>query len=69
MSDSRTRYVGLAVPQESIAVAYAREARDADVVFWGRLGTRQRDLDQLIRTLTSTAIQLACVYEAGPCGY
>ena len=69
MRDSRTRYVGLDVHQESIAVAYAREARDAEVVCWGRLGTRQRDSDKRIRTLTSKTQQLVFVYEAGPCGY
>jgi transposase len=68
MSDSRTRSVGLDVHKESIAVAYAREARDAEVVFWGRLGTRQSDSDQLIRILTSNATQLVVVDEAGPCG-
>jgi transposase len=39
------------------------------VVFWGRSGTRQSDIDQLIRPLTSKATQLVFVSEAGPCGY
>jgi transposase len=60
--------VGLDVPQESIAVAYAPEARAAEVVFLGTLGTRQCDLDQLVRQLTSQAKQLGFVSEAGPCG-
>ena len=68
MRYSSTRSVGLDVHQESIAVAYAREARDAEVVFWGRIGPRQGDIDQLIRTLTSNATPLVCVDEAGPCG-
>jgi transposase len=69
MSYSSTLDVGLDVHKESIAVAYAREARDAEVVFWGRIGTRQSDLDKLLRTLTSNAKQLVFVSEAGPCGY
>ena len=69
MSYSSTLYVGLDVHKESIAVAYASEARDAEVVFLGRIGTRQSDIDKLIRTLTSKAKQLVFVYEAGPCGY
>jgi transposase len=69
MSYFSTLYVGLDVHKESIAVAYASEARDAEVVFWGRIGTRQSDIDKLIRTLTSKATQLVFVYEAGPCGY
>ena len=68
MSYSSTLYVGLDVHQESIAVAYASEARDAEGVFLGRIGTRQSDSDTLIRTLTSKAKQLVFVYEAGPCG-
>jgi transposase len=68
MSYSSTLYVGLDVHKESITVAYASEARDAEVVFWGRIGTRQSDIDKLIRTLTSKAPQLVFVYEAGPCG-
>jgi transposase len=69
MRYSSTLYVGLDVHKESIAVASASEARDAEVVFWGRIGTRQSDIDQLIRTLTSKAQQLVFVYAAGPCGY
>jgi DDE_Tnp_1-associated len=68
MRDARTRSVGLEVHQDSLAGASAREARDAAVVCWGRLGTRQRAMDQLIRTLTSNATPLVCVDEAGPGG-
>jgi transposase len=68
MRYSRTLDVGLDVHQASIAVAYASEARDAEVVCLGRSGPRQSDLDQLLRTLTSNATQLVVVYEAGPCG-
>ena len=32
------------------------------------MGTRQWDIDQLIRTLPSKATPLVLVYEAGPCG-
>jgi hypothetical protein len=68
MSYSSTLYVGLDVHQEAIAGAAARAARDAAVIFVGRLGPRQSDLDQCLRTLTSTAQPLVCVDEAGPCG-
>jgi transposase len=50
-------------------VADAPEARDADVTSLGTIGTRQCDLDNLIRTLQSRAKRLVFVYEAGPCGY
>jgi len=56
------------VPTASSAVASAGEARDAAVVCWGRIGTRQGDSDQRIRTLTSTATPRVCVDDAGPGG-
>lgn len=66
---SKTVYVGLDVHKESIAVAYAPEDRGAEVVSLGTIGTRQCDIDTLIRTLTSKGAALVFVYEAGPCGY
>ena len=66
---SKTLYVGLDVHKESIAVAYAPEDRGAEVVSLGPIGTRQCDIDKLIRTLQSKGATLIFVYEAGPCGY
>jgi len=68
MRHSSTLSVGLDVHTESIAVAYAREERDAEVIFLGTIGTRQCDIDTLVRTLTSKATHVGFVYEAGPCG-
>jgi transposase len=39
------------------------------VVSLGTSGTRQCDIDQLIRKLQAQGKQLHFVYEAGPCGY
>jgi transposase len=69
MSQSSTLYVGMDVHQESIAVAYVTKAHNAEVTFLGTIGTRQVDIDQLVRTLQSKAPHLVFVYEAGPCGY
>jgi transposase len=69
MRHSSTLDVGLDVHKESIAVAYAPEERGTEVVFHGTIGTRQCDIDKLVRQLSSTAKQLVFVYEAGPCGY
>jgi transposase len=66
---SKTLYVGLDVHKESIAVAYAPEDRGAEVVSLGPIGTRQCDIDKLIRRLESKAATLVFTYEAGPCGY
>ena len=69
MTQSSMLYVGLDVHHESIAVAYAAQDHGADVVSLGTIGTRQYDLDKLIRQLHSKAQHLVFVYEAGPCGY
>jgi transposase len=69
MTQSSTLYVGLDVHKDSIAVAYAAKDYGAEVVSLGNIGTRQRDIDQLVRRLQSKSPQLVFVYEAGPCGY
>jgi transposase len=69
MGHANTLYVGLDVHKESIAVAYAPEKRGAEVVFLGTIGTRQCDLDTLVRKIQSKAQHLLFVYEAGPWGY
>ena len=69
MRHSSLLFVGLDVHKDFISVAYVGEERDAEVVYRGRIGTRQSDMDKLIRTLRSKAEDLIFVYEAGPCGY
>jgi len=66
---SKPRYVGLDVHKDSIAVAYAPEDRGGEVLSLGAIGTRQSDIDKLIRTLQSKGAPPVFVYEAGPCGY
>lgn len=69
MTQSTTLYIGLDVHKDSIAVAYVSQDHAAEVIFLGTIGTRQCDLDHLIRKLQSKAQHLVFVYEAGPCGY
>ncbi len=69
MQQSSTLYVGLDVHKESIAVAYVAQEHGAEVVSLGTIGTRQCDIDKLLRHLQSKGQQLVFVYEAGPCGY
>jgi transposase len=69
MTQSTTLYVGLDVHKDSIAVAYVAQEHGAEVTYLGTIGTRQGDIDQLIRKMQSKAIHLVFVYEAGPCGY
>jgi transposase len=57
------------VHKESIAVAYVAQDHGAEVTYLGSIGTRQCDIDQLLRKMQSKAKHLIFVYEAGPCGY
>jgi transposase len=69
MAEPTTLFVGLDVHKESIAVAHASPDRASDVVYVGQIGTREADLDKLLRRLHSRASRLVVAYEAGPCGY
>jgi len=69
MSQSSTLFVGFDVHKESIAVAYVAQEHQAEVVYLGTIGTRQYDIDKLIRRLLSKSPHLVFVYEAAPCGY
>jgi transposase len=68
MNQSSTLYLGVDVHKEAIAVASVAKAHDAEVLYLGTIGTRQADIDQLVRQLHSKAQPLVLVYEAGPCG-
>jgi transposase len=57
------------VHKDSIAVAYVAQDHGAEVTYLGAIGTRQGDIDQMIRKMPSKATHLIFVYEAGPCGY
>src|SRR2546425_9738185 len=69
MAHTSTLFIGLDVHKETIAVAYVAEEREAEVVSLGPIGTRQCDVDKLIRKLQAKGKTLHFVYEAGPCGY
>ncbi|MBZ5637586.1 MAG: IS110 family transposase [Acidobacteriia bacterium] len=69
MQKPTTLFVGLDVHKDSIAVAYAEAERTDPPSFLGSIGTRQADIDKLIRRLRGKASHLVLAYEAGPCGY
>ena len=69
MAEPTTLFVGLDVHKEHIAVAHALAPCASDVVYVGQIGTRQADLDKLLRRLHGHASHLVVAYEAGPCGY
>ena len=68
LRQSRTRYIGMDVHKDSIAVAYIAQEHDAEVISLGTIGTRPCDIDHRIRKLPSKATHLLLVDEAGPCG-
>ena len=69
MAQSSTLCMGMDVHKDTIAVASVAQEHGAAVTYLGPLGTRQCDMDQLIRKMQSKATHLLFVYEAGPCGY
>lgn len=69
MQQSRTLYVGMDGHKASIAVASVAQDHGAEVISLGTVGTRQCDIDKLLRHLQSKSPQLVFVYKAGPCGY
>jgi transposase len=69
MSQSSTLDIGMDVQKDSMAVASVAQEHHAEVVSLGTIGTRQCDIEQLIRKMQSKSQPLIVVYEAGPCGY
>ena len=69
MSQSTPLFVGLDVHKDSIAVAHAAGGGATPPVFVGEIGSRQSDIDQLLRRLHGKAATLQVAYEAGPSGY
>lgn len=67
-SPNNILFVGLDVHKETIAPAYAPQSPGSEVVALGNIGTRQCDIDKLLRQLQSKG-RLRIVYEAGPCGF
>jgi len=56
-------------PQGVHPVPTPPEERGPRWLSLGAIGTRQCDIDKLIRKLQSKGAPLVFVYEAGPCGY
>ena len=69
MGNNTPLFVGLDVHKDSIAVAHAEGGRSDPPVFVGEIGTRQADIDKLIRRLQAKGSDLVFAYEAGPTGY
>jgi len=62
MPQSRTLYIGRDVHKDAIAVASVAQDHGAEVTYLSTIGTRQCDLDHLLRKLKSKAKHLVFVY-------
>ena len=69
MAQPTPLFVGLDVHKDSIALAHAAGQSTDPPVFVGAIGTRQADIDQMVRRLESKTPALIFAYEAGPTGY
>jgi transposase len=69
MPNPTTLFVGLDSHKDFISAAHAEAASTDPPVFVGGIGTRQADIDKLVRRLHSKASHLVFAYEAGPTGY
>jgi transposase len=61
MNQSSTLYIGLDVHKDAIAVASVAKEHGAEAIYLGTIGTRQADMDQLVRKLQSKANHLVFV--------
>lgn len=68
MHQYSTKYVGLDVHKETIAVAIAQEGR-SEPIYYGEIPNKAEALRKLVKKVASHGEKASFCYEAGPCGY
>jgi transposase len=68
MHEYTTKYVGLDVHKETIAVAIAQEGR-SEPIYYGEIPNKAEALRRLVKKVASHGEKVSFCYEAGPCGY
>jgi len=68
MNKYSTKYVGMDVHKETIAVAVAKEGR-VDPAYYGEIPNTSEAIRKLVRKVASNGEKVSFCYEAGPCGY
>ena len=63
-----SKYVGLDVHKETIAVAVA-DGNGGEVRYYGEIANTPDEVLKLVRRLRKEGASLSFCYEAGPCGY
>ena len=63
-----SKYVGLDVHKETIAVAVA-DAEGGEARYYGEIANTLEEVVKLVRRLRKDGVRLLFCYEAGPCGY
>ena len=68
MDKYTTKYVGMDVHKETIAVAIAKEGR-GDPAYYGEIPNTDVAIRKLVKKVVSNGEKVSFCYEAGPCGY
>lgn len=68
MNKYTTKYVGMDVHKETIAVAIAKEGR-GEPVYYGEIANNAEAIRKLVTKVNSNGERASFCYEAGPCGY
>jgi transposase len=63
-----TKYLGLDVHKETIAVAIARAGR-SEPIYYGEIPNNAGAIRKLVKKVVSNGERVSFCYEAGPCGY